>query len=150
MPYQGSLFGVLKLADGDWLAYGMRGNVLRSTDQGDTWTHIDSRVGTSYFGAVQLADGELVLVGQGGAIVTSRDNGQSFAVRKVGGVQSLAAVVDAGHGELALGGEAGMALLPVSPAVRPLGPPLGFARLRLRRPARHRPELRGILFADIP
>ena len=124
VPYQGSLFGVLKLADGDWLAYGMRGNVLRSTDQGDTWTHIDSRIGTSYFGAAQLADGELVLVGQGGAIVTSRDNGQSFAVRKVGGVQSLATVVDAGHGELALGGEAGIALLPVLPAVRtPLASP---------------------------
>jgi photosystem II stability/assembly factor-like uncharacterized protein len=117
VPYQGSLFGVLKLADGDWLAYGMRGNV-----------HIDSHVGTSYFGAVQLSDGELVLVGQGGAIVTSRDNGQSFSVRKVGGVQSLAAVVDAGHGELALGGEAGIALLPVVPAVRaPLVSPSGSA-----------------------
>ena len=60
VPYQGSLFGVLKLENGDWLAYGMRGNVLRSTDQGSTWTHIDSHVGTSYFGAVQLSDGELV------------------------------------------------------------------------------------------
>ena len=51
------------LANGDWVAYGMRGNVVRSTDRGAT-THVDSHVPVSYFGATQLADGELVLVGQ--------------------------------------------------------------------------------------
>ena len=64
----GSLFGALMLANGDWVAYGMRGNVVRSTDRGATWTHVDSHVPVSYFGATQLADGELV----GGAARSSR------------------------------------------------------------------------------
>lgn len=101
------------LANGDWIAYGMRGNVLRSTDRGETWTHVDSHVPVSYFGATQLPDGELVLVGQGGAIVASRDGGLTFDVRKLGGVQSVAAVLDLGHGALLLGGEAGV--VPLAP-----------------------------------
>lgn len=108
-PYAGSLFGVLQLADGAWLAYGMRGNVLRSTDGGQTWTHVDSGVGVSYFGATQLPGGRLVLVGQGGAIVTSDDAGEHYAVRKAGGVQSLAAVLNEGQGHLLVAGDAGVA-----------------------------------------
>ncbi|QBR02843.1 WD40/YVTN/BNR-like repeat-containing protein [Paraburkholderia pallida] len=107
-PYAGSLFGVLPLADGTWLAYGMRGNVVRSTDGGQTWAHIDSGVGVSYFGATQLPGGRLVLVGQGGAIVTSDDEGEHYAVRKAGGVQSLAAVLDEGQSRVLVAGEAGV------------------------------------------
>ncbi|OAJ54475.1 WD40/YVTN/BNR-like repeat-containing protein [Paraburkholderia ginsengiterrae] len=107
-PYEGSLFGVLPLADGAWLAYGMRGNVLRSTDQGATWQHVDSHVGTSYFAAIRPDNKDIVLVGQGGAIVTSGDGGETYAVRQVGGVQSLDAVLDMGSGQLLLGGDAGV------------------------------------------
>jgi photosystem II stability/assembly factor-like uncharacterized protein len=102
------------LANGDWVVYGMRGNVLRSTDRGETWTHVDSHIPASYFGATQRPDGELILVGQGGAIVASRDGGKTFAVRRLGGVQSLAAVLDLGHGALLTGGEAGIARLPAA------------------------------------
>ena len=110
-PYEGSLFGVLPLADGAWLAYGMRGNVLRSTDEGATWQHLDTHVGTSYFAANRLDNKDVVLVGQGGAIVTSSDAGQTYAVRQVGGVQSLDTVLDMGPGQLLLGGEAGVGRL---------------------------------------
>ena len=104
------------LANGDWVAYGMRGNVVRSTDRGATWTHVDSHVPVSYFGATQLADGELVLVGRDRRVARRR---LTFDVRKLGGVQSLAAVLDMGHGALLLGGEAGVAPLAGAAASTP-------------------------------
>ena len=36
-PYKGSYFGVLRVAETTWLAFGLRGNVFRSNDDGDRW-----------------------------------------------------------------------------------------------------------------
>jgi photosystem II stability/assembly factor-like uncharacterized protein len=78
VPYKGSLWGGLALADGTLVLYGMRGHVLRSTDKGANWT--DAVAGDqSFTGATQLSDGTLVLVGLGGAVARSQDAARSFA-----------------------------------------------------------------------
>ena len=77
MPYKGSLWGGLTLADGTLVLYGMRGHVLRSTDKGVSWS--DAVAGDqSFSAATQLSDGTLVLVGLGGAVARSRDAAKSF------------------------------------------------------------------------
>jgi len=40
-PYKGSWFGVLRLGDGGWLAFGLRGNVFRSNDDGESWSPVN-------------------------------------------------------------------------------------------------------------
>lgn len=78
MPYKGSLWGGLTLADGTLVLYGMRGHVLRSTDKGVSWS--DAVAGEqSFSAATQLSDGTLVLVGLGGAVARSHDAAKSFA-----------------------------------------------------------------------
>ena len=76
-PYQGSWFG-LTGDDSAVLAYGLRGNVFRSTDGGASWTKIDTGVRVGLTAATALADGRLLLVSQAGQVLVSADHGASF------------------------------------------------------------------------
>ncbi|MDR3454189.1 MAG: YCF48-related protein, partial [Rhodoferax sp.] len=41
-PYKGSFFGLLATRSGVLIAYGLRGNALRSTDQGEHWDKLET------------------------------------------------------------------------------------------------------------
>jgi photosystem II stability/assembly factor-like uncharacterized protein len=77
-PYKGTLFGLVATDAGTLLAYGMRGRLFRSQDDGKQWQTVDG-VGTAGItaGAV-LPGGAIVLVDQSGGIALSRDGGQRF------------------------------------------------------------------------
>ena len=80
-PYAGSFFGAIGLANGSVIAYGMRGNAWRTTDNGKNW----ARVGLGDYkgplqGASELPEG-VVLVGADGLIAISRDGGATFEVK---------------------------------------------------------------------
>ncbi|TVQ90384.1 MAG: hypothetical protein EA397_12410 [Deltaproteobacteria bacterium] len=63
-----ALFGLTE-RDGNWVAAGGLGRVLLSTDDGASWTALDSGTGHHLLRAVDLArDGSLLLVGHGGYI----------------------------------------------------------------------------------
>jgi photosystem II stability/assembly factor-like uncharacterized protein len=107
MPYKGSLWGGLKLADGTLVLYGMRGHVLHSTDKGVNW--IDVAAGDqSFTGATQLSDGTLVLVGLGGAVARSHDGAKSFATTIDAERTSYTAVVQGIAGKPVLFGVTGV------------------------------------------
>jgi photosystem II stability/assembly factor-like uncharacterized protein len=51
---------------------------MRSEDQGETWTRIDSGTDQSFGGAGVHTDGSIVLGGLSGAFARSDDGGRSF------------------------------------------------------------------------
>lgn len=94
LPYKGSIWGGLTLADGTLLVWGMRGNILRSTDRGKTWSSVAS--GTEQALTTGLArNGQIVLAGLGGAITRSNDGGKTFASNIRPERQAHTALIDA-------------------------------------------------------
>ena len=61
-PYQGSFFGVVG-KPGEALVYGLRGNVLRSTDGGLSWTPLDTGLHISLTAGIVDARGETSVPG---------------------------------------------------------------------------------------
>jgi photosystem II stability/assembly factor-like uncharacterized protein len=59
LPYSGSMWGGIPLAQGGALLFGMRGHALRSTDDGRTWTEAVTGTDHSFTGGLQLADGTI-------------------------------------------------------------------------------------------
>ncbi len=83
-PYEGSLFGVIGTAQPNTLlAYGLRGNLYRSTDFGSNWDKVELKAerGDLEFGlsgGTLLDDGSIVIVGNGGSVISSSDNGENL------------------------------------------------------------------------
>jgi photosystem II stability/assembly factor-like uncharacterized protein len=107
-PYEGTFFGGLGLGDGTILVFGMRGNVLRTTDNGKTWAKVEMN---NYKGAVQngaeLPDGSVVLVGAGGLVASSRDKGATFTVTQTKDRRHIGSVVFGANDQLLITGEGG-------------------------------------------
>lgn len=76
-PYKGSFFGLLSTSD-VLLAYGLRGNLVRSTDNGTTWRQIDTYTPSGLMDGAVLDNGQLILVSQRGDILLSKNQGVSF------------------------------------------------------------------------
>lgn len=110
-PYPGSFFGVLRLADGNPLIFGLRGKAFRSTDGGQRWLPVATHGETALQGGAVLADGRIVLVGNDAKVLSSHDGGRQFSARQHGMRQAFAAVAESG-GALVLVGERGVATLP--------------------------------------
>ena len=102
-PYKGSFFGLVLPSDGALLAYGLRGNVFRSSDFGKSWTASRVDGSATLQGGAQLAGGEIVLVGSAGVVLSSGDNGASFL--RVAGQKAItySAVLPVSSGALLLG-----------------------------------------------
>ncbi len=102
-PYKGSFFGLLATRAGTLLAYGLRGNAWRSTDQGASWQRADTGgLQTSFSAASEAADGTLLLLSQAGELLASRDDGRSF--RRQAAVQAGGTGVAAADGAWVVAG----------------------------------------------
>ena len=77
-PYTGTFFGITGKA-GAVIAYGMRGNVFRSSDDGASWQKIETGVPAGLVSSTVTAEGRIVLVSQGGQVLVSSDDGSSFS-----------------------------------------------------------------------
>ena len=110
-PYGGSFFGMLPLADGALLAFGLRGNLYRSADAGATWAKIPTGTVALLDGAARLAGQGVAIVGLAGVVLASDDGGRTFRLLRQadrGGFSAVLAVSDA---ELAAVGEDGANLI---------------------------------------
>lgn len=76
-PYNGSFFGITGKA-GTVIAFGLRGNVFRSTNGGTAWQKVETGVQAGLTGAAINGDGKIVLVSQNGDVLVSGDDGASF------------------------------------------------------------------------
>jgi photosystem II stability/assembly factor-like uncharacterized protein len=112
-PYAGSLWTGLSLSDGSVLMGGMRGNVVRSADDGRTWTHQAIAEAGSLTGSAALADGRPLLVGVDGTMIVGDAAAGSFRMQRLEDRGTLTAVVALPGGALVAAGLAGMRTLEV-------------------------------------
>jgi len=91
------------------LAFGMRGNIYRSEDEGTTWTQVPFASKATLNGGSVTKDGRIVLSGNRGLIAVSTDDGKTFSLMLApqGTSISQARIVDDGSlvytGNLATG-----------------------------------------------
>ncbi|MHB9801085.1 WD40/YVTN/BNR-like repeat-containing protein [Pseudomonas sp. MT3] len=104
--YAGSFFGILG-KPGVALVFGLRGNVFRSVDGGESWSQVETGLPLSITAGTQLADGRLALLSQAGHLLISSDDGASFQLQAQPSLAPVAAAVGAGPGALALVGTRG-------------------------------------------
>jgi photosystem II stability/assembly factor-like uncharacterized protein len=109
-PYQGSYFAALTTRSGALLAFGMRGNVFRTTDLGATWQKIELDTTQSLMAGRQLADGRVLLVGNTGLLAVSKDDGQTLELHWAPPGKGYSAMIETG-GQVILAGEAGVSKL---------------------------------------
>jgi photosystem II stability/assembly factor-like uncharacterized protein len=113
LPYAGTLFGIVG-KDRVVVAHGLRGNVVRSGDGGQSWQSIPTGVGVGLTASTLDERGRMIIVSQAGHVLMSGDDGASFAPVKVERPIPAAAVVSAGAGALVIAGPRGVQTLPVA------------------------------------
>jgi photosystem II stability/assembly factor-like uncharacterized protein len=119
-PYAGTYFGVIGTAQA-MLVFGLRGNILRSTDGGKQWQQVASGGGAHLNGGTVAPDGRMVLVGQAGQVLLSTDHGATFAPLTMQQPMSANAVAVIG-GTLAVAGQRGVRVQPLPPEPRSTAP----------------------------
>lgn len=76
-PYNGTLFGSV-ISDKVIIVYGMRGSLLRSTDEGKTWERVALNTQEGLTNGDVLHDGRVVIATQAGSLLLSGDQGKTF------------------------------------------------------------------------
>ena len=127
--YEGSFNGVILLAERRLLAYGLRGHVFRSEDNGTTWSAVAGLPPVLLSTALKTKSGLIVLAGQARVFLVSRDDGQTFSSWNTPITTAVAKIVEAPDGSLLTFGESGVNRLrppppPSESTARP-EPPVG-------------------------
>ena len=90
------------------LVFGLRGHLLRSTDDGHSWVPLPDGGDAALTAATTLANGRLVIVGHAGTVLWSDNGGSSFERRQLPGRPALSAVLTTPGGRLLGFGEHGV------------------------------------------
>jgi photosystem II stability/assembly factor-like uncharacterized protein len=88
--------------------FGLRGNIYRSGDAGQTWQKIDGGSAATLTAGLRLPDGTLLLVNQAGQILQSHDAGSSFRQLALRNASELSGITQAADGSLVLSGVRGL------------------------------------------
>ena len=105
-PYQGSYFGVVG-KPGEVLVYGLRGNVLRSTDAGLSWTPFESGLQVSVTAATVDAQGHYRMFSQAGHMLVARDDNARLQLVPQQNLSPVAGAALAADGSLVVVGARG-------------------------------------------
>lgn len=105
--YSGSLFGIVRLNDDDWVTYGMRGHVFVSHDFGTHWRQVEVGNALPLYGHARLPGGGLLIVGAGGSLVRLDARGERIDAKRLAGHGTLTSAAMVGS-RLLLGGEQGV------------------------------------------
>jgi photosystem II stability/assembly factor-like uncharacterized protein len=114
-PYKGTLFGLVTDGADGLLAYGMRGSLFRSGDQGKTWARIATTSSAGITAGTVLPDGCVLLVNQAGGIDLSRDHGQTFRALKAAQPMPYFGVTPLGDNRIGLVGAEGVRTESIKP-----------------------------------
>lgn len=109
-PYAGSFFGVNQLSGGEILIYGLRGRVFRSSDQGLSWTAIETGVVANINDSLEVAGGDVILVGAEGTLLRLRKGAAAAEKIPYPGFSGLSSIEGGGSDEVLLFGGAGAQL----------------------------------------
>ncbi|MBP7392315.1 MAG: glycosyl hydrolase [Zoogloea sp.] len=108
-PYDGTLFGIV-VGDRKLVAYGMRGSVFLSKNQGESWQRIDTGGHAGVSGGTLLDDGSVVLVNLAGTVFKSVEGAESFKSFRAPQSMSYFGVTPADQNRLAFVGAEGIRL----------------------------------------
>lgn len=114
-PYKGTLFGLVATDAGTLLAFGMRGRLFRSDDQGRQWQPVGGVGSAGITAGAALPGGAVVLVDQAGGIALSRDSGQRFQPVPALRPMPFFGVAPLGGQRIGLVGAAGVRLQALAP-----------------------------------
>lgn len=101
--YEGTLFGITGTREA-LLAFGLRGHVFRSTDEGHNWTSVKTDFNTGVVAGTALVGRELVLVSQSAQVALSLDQGATFTPLDIPRPTLFTGVVGLSSNQLALVG----------------------------------------------
>ncbi len=108
-PYRGSLFGAVPTGQAESvLAFGLRGNMIRSTDLGRSWTMVTNEAGATLNKGTLMEDGTIILVGNGGTVLRSSDGAETFHSYSRRDREGIMDVVPLSGSNLLLFGEGGV------------------------------------------
>jgi len=108
-PYDGSLFGVVEQSSSQ-LLFALRGHLYRSSDEGISWTELNTGSEQTLLGGYESQDGA-VLVGNGGTVILLDKDFSNPRSVILEGRKAAAAVTRAPEGHYVIVGEAGVKLL---------------------------------------
>ncbi|VVM78142.1 YCF48-related protein [Pseudomonas fluorescens] len=111
-PYQGSYFGVVG-KPGEVLAYGLGGNVFRSTDGGEHWSPVSSGLQVSITAGLVNAQGQYELFTQAGHALLSQAGGTRLQLLAQQDPSPVAGAALAADGSLVVVGSRGPQTLSV-------------------------------------
>lgn len=110
-PYDGSFYGILPLGERILLAYGLRGRLYRSDDDGETWQALANDQRVLLAAAVRLPGGAIVIAGQARTFLVSRDQAATFTPWAAALPTAVAELLTLPDGTLLALGEAGATTL---------------------------------------
>lgn len=113
-PYEGSFFGILPVADGGTLAFGLRGNAWLGR-AGDDWQKIDLEQAATLTGGLTLPDGSHVLADETGRLYRGAADGTQFSLMNRSDSASLSALAIAPDNGLVATGLRGARRVPLQP-----------------------------------
>ena len=103
-PSEATWFGIARSPNaGFLLAFGLRGQIYRSTDDGENWRPVVTGIERSVGGGAFLSDDYAVLVGAVGNLLFSDDGGMSFSAGSLERRVNLSAVAGAAGTIVAVG-----------------------------------------------
>ena len=108
LPYSGSMFGIIALDTGHFLAFGLRGNAFETLDDGVTWVTVSTGTDLSLMGGQSLPNGGALLVGGNGVVLARRNQTESFSISFDPAGSILSGVLAFGTPEVVLIGENGI------------------------------------------
>jgi len=110
-PYEGSYFNVVGSPNCNFVvAFGMRGRIFFSQDQGDNWQASKTDNTSAIYGGAMLSDGSVCLVSENGDLLQSTDYGSSFQKRS-GRVPAGITLTEISDGKLVVVGLRGISLI---------------------------------------
>ncbi len=112
-PYKGSFFGLADGKDGV-VAFGLRGNALRSDDGGRTWAKVDPGLRATIASGTRNGNGDIVLADVTGRVAISRDGGRTYQPAAASAVP-ITGIADAGGNRYALVGPRGASVADIAP-----------------------------------
>jgi photosystem II stability/assembly factor-like uncharacterized protein len=106
-PYKGTLFGLVVGSNSVVYAFGMRGTLYRSPDDGGAWDKLDLGTAAGITAGTTTSDGRVALVSQGGGVYLSQDQGKAFKAIKLDKPMPYYGIASSGKGGLVLVGALG-------------------------------------------
>ena len=111
-PFQGTFFGALKSKSGALILYGLQGTILRSTNDGTSWSQIAAPTQAGVDAGIILQNGDILLGDEDGSLLLSRDDGQTFTGSATGG--AVVGLAQAADGSIITAGPRGMNVVALS------------------------------------